>query len=327
MKHMLIALLVVCTIASAHGEDQIFSGPQVGERLVPFEATGVLGKMAGEKVEVVARSKQSPLLLIFVHRITRPSIGLLRTITTFANAKEQKGIKTELVFLADDRTAMEATIRRAQHALPKGVDPLISTDGAEGPGSYGLNRKMTLTILVSQKDKVTANFPLIQPSLQVDAPKIGHAIVKAVGGKKQPTLKDMGFDREKMMARRPRPGKTPNIDAIYRPMMAPLIRKDASKEDVDKAAKAIEELAAKNKAFRDKVGTASGLITNSGRLASYGTKHAQTYLKKWAKEYASKKETRKKRSPEGKAKQDKQDVTEKKKTEKQSTSTKDESTT
>ena len=63
---------------------------------------------------------------------------------------------------------------------------------------------MTLTVLVGTKGKVTANFPLVQPSLQADATKIGHAIVQALGGETAPTLKEMGFE-ERRMARRKSP--------------------------------------------------------------------------------------------------------------------------
>jgi len=50
----------------------------------------------------------------------------------------------------------------------------ISPDGEEGPGSYGLNRKMTLTILVANKGKVTANFALVQRTLREVAVLLGN---------------------------------------------------------------------------------------------------------------------------------------------------------
>jgi len=120
----------------ARAADLPFSGPQVGEALVPFEAQTVFG--AGEKVNALDGKGDgkgdSPTLLVFVHQITRPSIGVLRLVLNYATTKEQQGLKSHLVFLSDDPTETEAILRRARGALPQGVTPLISTDGIEGPG-------------------------------------------------------------------------------------------------------------------------------------------------------------------------------------------------
>ena len=45
---------------------------------------------------------------------------------------------------------------------------------------------------MAKDNKVTANFALVQPRVQADAPKIGHQIALAVGKDETPTLKQMG---------------------------------------------------------------------------------------------------------------------------------------
>ena len=67
----------------------------------------------------------------------------------------------------------------------------VSVDGNEGPGAYGLNRAVTLTILVAKDNIVTANFALVQPSLPADAPRVLGEVVKLIGGK-VPTLEELG---------------------------------------------------------------------------------------------------------------------------------------
>lgn len=282
MRILRTLLFAAAFSTSVLADKPIFSGPQVGEKLAPFEAKVVFGKLAGSKIDVLEDVKGSPILLIFVHEVTRPSVGLTRMLVTYANTLRSKGIKTKLVFLTDDPTDAEAWMKRARHALPKDVDPLVSVDGMEGPGVYGLNRHAQLTVLVGKEGKVTGNFPLGQPSIQVDGPKIGHAIVKVLGGEEAPTLKEMGVEDRRRMQRTMQPEQ----DGIYRRMMSPLIQKSASPADVDEAAKAIETYAAKNEWMKDRVGTASNLIVNGGKLANYGTARAQAYLKKWAKDYA-----------------------------------------
>jgi hypothetical protein len=271
----------------AVADKPIFSGPQVGERFAPFEAKVVFGTQAGERINVMEDVNDSPLLLIFVHEVTRPSVGLARMLMAYASTLKDKGMKTRLVYLTDDPTDTEAWMKRARSALPKDVTPLVSVDGIEGPGVYGLNRHAQLTVLVGKAGNVTANFPLGQPSVQVDGPKVGHAIVKALGGEKAPTLKEMGGDVRGRMKQKMQPEQ----DGIYRRMMSPLIQKDATPAEVDKAAKAIEEFAAKNKWMNERVGKASSLIVNGGKLANYGTPNAQAYLKQWAKEYVPSRNT------------------------------------
>ena len=279
MRLSILAAVFVTLIwnGRASADDAVFSGPQAGEELPPLSARVVFGDDAGDLVNITHDVGDSPLLLVFVHQVTRPAIGLTRLLMAYANQKKADGLKSGLIFLSADATETEAWMRRARHALPAGVRPLISPDGIDGPGAYGLNRKMTLTVLVANEGKVTANFPLIQPSIQADAPQIGHAVIKVLGGEHTPTLREMGFQDRRAMQ---------SMDGMYRRMMAPVIQKTASPDEVDKAAKAVEELAAKNKQFRHRVYLAAKRIIDSGRLANYGTPQAQQYLTRWAKEFA-----------------------------------------
>ncbi len=269
-------------VAVAGADEPLFSGPQVGEELRSFEAIAAFGNTGA--VNALDGTNDSPILVIFVHQITRPSVGLMRLLMEFATSKEQNGLKSCVVFLTDDATETTAYLARARHALPQGATPLISTDGIEGPGSYGLNRKMTLTVLVGSKGVVTANFALVQPSVQADAPRIGHEILKVLGGTDTPTLRDMGYKEPAMAMNQAR--LQPEQDAIYRQKMVPVIQKNATPEDVAAAATEVENFAAKNRWFRQRVYQAARLISEGSRLKVYGTPEAQEYLSRWAKEFA-----------------------------------------
>lgn len=281
----IIMAVVLTFTASGRCEEPVFSGPQVGERLAPFEAQIVFGDDKGKTVPVLEGIEDAPTLLIFAHQVTRPSVGLIRLLADFAQTKKDDGIHTRLVFLTEDPTDTAAWFRRARRALPASVSPMISLDGIEGPGVYGLNRKMTLTVLVANKGKVTANYALIQPSIQADATKIGHAIVKTLGVDSEPTLKEMGFKDRQMRMRAS--SESPEHEGIYRGMMAPVIRKTATDEEVAVAAKKVEEFAEKNLWFRARVHKAANLIIDGGKLSNYGTEAAQAYLKKWSTEFAT----------------------------------------
>ncbi len=182
MRIMRVGLFVLLLAGVTAAEDPIFSGPQVGEKLSPFKVKGVLDHDAGKDLDFVTTAKGKPIVLVFVHQLDRPTIGFTRSLTAYTKSRSKDGLTTGVVWLSDDATEAENTIKRIKHALTEGVAIGISPDGREGPGAYGLNRKVALTILVGNKDRVTANFALVQPSLQADLPKVLAAIVKQAGG-------------------------------------------------------------------------------------------------------------------------------------------------
>lgn len=260
-------------------KEELFSGPLVGEKLPAFKVRGVLGN-EGKELDFVTQADGKPLVLVFVHDVNRPSIGMTRVLTSYTTSRAKDGLETGVVFLSDDATAAEERIKRIPlaDATPTGV----SMEGKEGPGSYGLNRKVTLTILVGKEGKVTANFALVQPSLQADLPKILKEVVAVAGGK-VPKLEEIAGAPE-MIRRDPKAG--PNLDEL-RGLIRPVIKLDAKPEEVDEAAAAVERYVAKNDAARKEVGRIANTIIDAGKVKDYGTPRAQEFLSKWAKEYGS----------------------------------------
>lgn len=266
------------------GQDEVFSGPQVGERLVPFTVRGVFDQEVGKDLDWVTQAGGKPIVLIFVHDINRQSIALTRTLSEYTKSRAQDGLTTGVVLLDDDATAAEDQLKRIRHALAPAVSTGVSLEGQEGPGSYGLNRNVTLTVLVGKENRVTGNFALVQPSLQVDLPKILASVVEVAGGQ-VPKLEELPGMRE-MQRNQPAAG---SAELNLRPLLAPLIRRNASPEDVDRAAQAVEKRAAEDAAVRREVGRIANTIIDAGKLTDYGTPKAQEYLTKWAAEYGKKK--------------------------------------
>jgi hypothetical protein len=284
MSSVLIALLAAAVglaqESTKEKPDPIFSGPQVGEKLPAFRVRGVFDDDAGKELDFVKQADGKPVVLVFVHDVNRPSIGMTRALTSYTVSRAKDGLVTGVVWLDDDPTEAENTLKRIGHALTPGAPTGISLDGQEGPGSYGLNRNVTLTILVGKDNKVTGNFALVQPSLQADLPKILESVVQVAGGK-TPKLEDIAGVRE-MMQR-----QTPNDpDPNLRRLLRPLLQKDATVEAVEKAAADVEEYARNNQTARKEIGRIANTVVGSGKLSDYGTARAQEFLKKWAKTYS-----------------------------------------
>lgn len=279
-----VALLGAFAVLPLSAAEPVFSGPQVDEKLPAFKVRGVFDADAGKELDFVTQAGDKPLVLIFVHDVNRQSISMVRVLSSYTVNRAKDGLQTGIVWLNADATEAENTLKRVKHALTPNAPTGVSLDGGEGPGAYGLNRNVQLTILVGKAGKVTANFALVQPSLQADLPKILDEVVKVAGGK-VPKLEDIAG----MPARAARPAvgaQDPNL----RGLLSPVIRKTATPEEVERAAKAVEDYVAKNEATRAEVGRIANTIISAGKLKDYGTERAQEYLEKWAKEYGVKPE-------------------------------------
>jgi len=302
---LLSAAFVILCAQSLRADDPVFSGPQAGEKLPPFEFKGVFGDLAGKKIDLIKRAEKKSVALIFVHARTRPAFGLTNLVMRFAAARSKAGLEAGVVFLTDDATSTESWLRVVEKHFPKGATYGLSLDGLEGPGAYGLNRNVTLTVLVGKEGKVTANFALVQPSIQADGPKILKAIVDVSGGGKVPSIEELAGPRYRGQNSRDKPGADkPSTDkpstrkparqndAKLTSLLRSLINKQASKDDVKKAASEIEKYIEKNEAARKELARIAGTVVNSGKLTNYGTAVAQEKLKEWEKKFPAKPQER-----------------------------------
>lgn len=224
---MLMIVSLLCTLIQ---DEPVFSGPQPGEKLVPFVATGVLGKDADLKIDVVTESDTKPCVLIFVHERSRPAFGLSNMVMRLVQDRGPEKIAGSLIFLTDDPTETTEWMNRVPEYFPKQIRLGISVDGKEGPGAYGLNRNVALTVLIATDNIVSAGFALVQPSIEVDGPKIFKAIAETLGEKDVPKIADYQpksrGDRARM--KREADPQHPEI----RNMLSPVIQKTATDEEV-----------------------------------------------------------------------------------------------
>lgn len=116
MRVFAAALLSICVAVSASWGDEPYSGPQVGERLVPFTVQGTFGEVAGKAFDVVTMADGKPVLIIFVHEVTRPSLGLTRLVMSYAASRAKDGLVSGVVFLSADPTETENWMKRISRA-------------------------------------------------------------------------------------------------------------------------------------------------------------------------------------------------------------------
>src|SRR5262245_57971804 len=117
-----VSVFVVCLAGldaarCARGDDKVFSGPQVGEKISSFKAIGVLDDQSGKELDFVKDAGGKPLVLVFVHEFNRPSLATIRTVMGYAAPKAKEGkLVAAVVMLTADTTATEELLKRARQA-------------------------------------------------------------------------------------------------------------------------------------------------------------------------------------------------------------------
>lgn len=268
-----LSLVVLLCVTATRADEKVFSGPQPGEQLLPFKVLAVAGPSAGKEVELVGQIKGSPTLLIFVHEVTRPALQLFRPIDLYGSKLAKDGLATHFVWLTSDMAKTEQFLTAAKKSLSLKSPISISLDGQEGPGNYGLNRKVAVTILVAKDNKVVANFAIIQPN-ETDAPKVVAAVAKLMGQKEVPTLEQLNKELGTKTRPDPKAAKSPELQKLMRQMIQKTNDERAVKQIAEEMVKWAGNDAAKQKELREYCRMVAGL--------GYGTEAAQKMLKKLA---------------------------------------------
>jgi len=287
---MTCSLMLFAVLMTPVENDPVFSGPQPGEKLTPFIIHGILGTHVDQKFDLTADADRLPCVIVFVHERTRPAFGMARTVTNLLADRGPKKVTGGVVFLSEDPTETANWGPKVAQHFPKNAVVGVSADGKEGPGAYGLNRNVSVTVLVGKDGVVTDNFALIQPDIEVDGSKIFKAIGAALGEEKSPLIADFSTQRYAGQTKKKMARETParQQDPELRRLLTPMIQKTATDDQVVAAAKRVEAYAAKNRKARTEIGQIAKRIIDAKKLENYGTAKTQEYLSKWAVEYAVK---------------------------------------
>jgi hypothetical protein len=191
-----VAPLCACALVFA---DDVFSGPQPGEKASAFKVISISGSAPQTERDPISENRGGPVALVFLHALERSLVPLLR-VTDEYGALRKEHLQTEIIFLGADRISAEQKIKAAVNSLKLKSNVGLSVDGNEGPGNYGLNKECMMTIVVAKDNKVTANFALVQPGI-ADAPKVIEALAKVSGDKNPPSVETLNASRNAGMAR------------------------------------------------------------------------------------------------------------------------------
>jgi hypothetical protein len=247
--------------------NNVLSGPQPGETLPPLKVRIVLGDKAGEEVDILGDAREKPAFLVFMNEWNEQVAELMRVVTLFAEQRGKPPLVTAVVWLTPQPRDLVARLERARPHMPRNTPVAVSLDGPEGPGAYGLNRQVQMTILVADRNVVRANFALVQPSVNGDTVDVLGALVKVIGGQPPSLPEALGLREQQIVSTR----------------IELMVDKSASDESVQQVAGALESFVQSRPDARRALGRLSSEIVKSGQFNERAK--AIDYFHKWAKEY------------------------------------------
>ena len=200
------------------GAEQIYSGPQPGEKATKFEILELATEGGLEERTVDPSGRARPVVLVFLHAIERSMVPLLRVVDEYAGSRGEK-LSSHVVFLSGDRISGEQRMKAVNGSLKLKSKVGLSPDGVEGPGNYGLNKECMMTVVVTKDGQVTHNFALAQPGI-ADGGAIIKALATVSGDENPPAVEtlagargnmapDRAGNRERMAGQEDFPGAVP----------------------------------------------------------------------------------------------------------------------
>jgi hypothetical protein len=178
----LSALFVFCYAAAA---DPCKSGPQPNQRPGPYAALVCVGKERGTQHCYICESADRPIVVVFARTLHAPLGKLVKQLDGAVKEHKTSAMRGWVTFLADDQTKMDPLVVKwaQQHAISN--VPCAVFEDTVGPPTYLLAKEADVTVILSVKQKVVANFAFRAGELNDAAiAEVLKAIPKIVAVKK-----------------------------------------------------------------------------------------------------------------------------------------------
>ena len=155
LKRRLTALFAVVLILGAASAAEPKSGPQVGDKVVPFHPLNCTGDHAGEKYCLICQNGPNPVVMIFARQISPELTRLIKRIDEATDKNKERSMGSFVVLL-NDSEALEKELKEL--AKKESIQHCILTiDNPDGPGGYSIARDAEVTVVLYSMQTVKAN--------------------------------------------------------------------------------------------------------------------------------------------------------------------------
>ena len=145
-------------VAPALADEPCKSGPQPSQRPGPYSSLVAVGRERGQQHCYVCEAADRPTIIVFARSLSDPLGKLVHRIDGTLTENKAAELRSWVTFLATDQTALDPKVVEwgKKHAI-RNV-PLGIFEDTVGPPAYLLARDADVTVLLSVKQRVVANF-------------------------------------------------------------------------------------------------------------------------------------------------------------------------
>jgi hypothetical protein len=176
--------LFVSFVEVAPGAEPCVSGLSPGQRPGPYTFVMSTGPQRGQLHCYICETADKPAVDIFARNLSDPLGKLLRGVDKALVDHKTAELRAWVTFLHEDQSSIDAKVVDwgKKHAV-RGV-PLGVFEDAGGPPSYRLAKDADVTVLLSVKQKVVANFAFRAGELTDEKiAEVLKAVPQITGGK------------------------------------------------------------------------------------------------------------------------------------------------
>jgi hypothetical protein len=159
-KTMRIALALIMVFSTFVGaaDEPCKSGLRANQRPGPYTSLVSVGPERGQQHCFICESANRPLVIIFARELSDPLGKLVGMLDRALTEHKPAELRAWVTFLSDDQVKLDPKVVQWSKKHATGTVPLGVFEDQVGPPTYLLASEADVTVLLSVKQKVVANF-------------------------------------------------------------------------------------------------------------------------------------------------------------------------
>ncbi|MCI0638655.1 MAG: hypothetical protein L0Y72_19685 [Gemmataceae bacterium] len=154
----LSCLALVVLILPALADEPCKSGLRENQRPGPYTSLVSVGAQRGTQHCFICEAGDKPMVIVFARNLSEPLGKLVHKLDKALAEHKAQDLRAWVTFLAEDQTTLDSMVVKWGQKHATGNVPLGVFEDVVGPPTYLLAREADVTILLSVKQKVAANF-------------------------------------------------------------------------------------------------------------------------------------------------------------------------
>jgi hypothetical protein len=155
---MRTSIVLLAAMMAGAAEGPCVSGPKAGQRPGPYSFVMCTGEQRGKSHCFICETEDRPAVIVFARSLSDP-LGKLAAGLDGALAEYKKNdLRAWITLLYDDQSKIDPEVLKWAKKHRVRTVPVGVFEDTDGPPSYRLHRDADVTVLLSVKQKVAANF-------------------------------------------------------------------------------------------------------------------------------------------------------------------------